>query len=160
MATRIYVKCTSDLIPGEPENRRTTLANIVCRFQLERDFDEDCDGLHSAGQYMVDGTRCHFLVDIGPCGAEEYQLYWYKWDGQNLVRQTATPPLLGYLKNYPFNPSRGKRAYLTDHDLKDRLGEEDFKRLVVNRIEKKRRWGLDLSEADKRFLQDYPDVAL
>ena len=84
MATRVYVKCTSELVPGNPKERRLTMANIMCQYKFGRDFDANCDGFLSLGQYAVDGIKCHFLLDVGPKEAEEYKLSWYIWDGEKL----------------------------------------------------------------------------
>jgi hypothetical protein len=77
MAIRVGVKCLSELIPGDPKDRKHTMANIICQFQFKRDFDANRDGLQSTGQFAVNGERCHFLVDVGPRGAGEYDVYWY-----------------------------------------------------------------------------------
>lgn len=84
MATRILVKCLSDVIPGEAIDRRTTIANIVCQHRFRRDYDNSTDGLHSAGQYMLDHRRCYFLVDIGPRGSKDPGIHSNTWNGEAL----------------------------------------------------------------------------
>lgn len=56
MATRFCVKSLSELIPGNPNDRRSTMANFICQFHFSRDFNASCDGLQSVGQFAVDGT--------------------------------------------------------------------------------------------------------
>ncbi|KAH8910551.1 hypothetical protein BR93DRAFT_964421 [Coniochaeta sp. PMI_546] len=157
MATRVYVTCLSELIPGNATERRTTMANIICEFQFKRDFDKSHDSLQSFGQYAVDGSRCHLLVDVGPPGADEYDLYWYHWDGKQLIERTVTPPLIWHMKKYyPFNPM--PKPLLSDNDLKVRLGEDGYKKIISSRIEQKRKYGIDLSQEDKQFLGEYPNM--
>ncbi|KAK4044771.1 hypothetical protein C8A01DRAFT_42391 [Parachaetomium inaequale] len=51
MATRIIViivQCRSHNIPGEPKERRTTMADIICQHKWHRPFDEAQDRLRSS----------------------------------------------------------------------------------------------------------------
>ncbi|TQV90875.1 hypothetical protein IF1G_10396 [Cordyceps javanica] len=84
MAARILIKCSSETIPGKAFDRRTTIANIACQHRFGRDFDESKDGLHSAGQYMLDHCRCYFLVDVGPRGSQDPDIYYFRWTGKVL----------------------------------------------------------------------------
>ncbi len=84
MATRILVKCSSETIPGEAIDRRTTIANIACQHRFGRDFDKNNDGLHSAGHYTLNQCQCHFLIDIGPRGSQHPEVYYYRWNGEAL----------------------------------------------------------------------------
>ncbi|AEO60363.1 hypothetical protein MYCTH_2309539 [Thermothelomyces thermophilus ATCC 42464] len=54
MATRILVQCHSQDIPGDPKERRTTMANIICKHVWHRPFDEAQDRLQSLGQYRIE----------------------------------------------------------------------------------------------------------
>lgn len=84
MPSRIYVKCWSEQIPGNPYDRRKTMANIMCEHVVGRDFDPSRDYMRSVGMYFVDGSRCQFLIDVGPRGAKEHELLFFVWDGENL----------------------------------------------------------------------------
>jgi hypothetical protein len=71
------------------------------------------------------------------------------------IEQTVTPPLLWHLEKYEFNPLT--KVLLTDSDLKAYWGEEKYKEMITNQIEKKRRWGLPLSRDDEQFLRECPE---
>lgn len=45
MATRIHVKCMSESIPGNATDRRMTMANLICQYNLNRNFDASRDYL-------------------------------------------------------------------------------------------------------------------
>lgn len=68
------------------------------------------------------------------------------------TEQTVTPPVLWQLKQYPFNPPPKPRH--SDDDLRIQLGAEEYNRIVANRIEKKPRWGIQLSPEDNKFLRE------
>lgn len=84
MASRILVKCTSELIPGNPVQRDTEMANIICMHEWDRDFDGHSDTLSSLGQYAVDRVRCYFLLDSGQVEYKDPRITVYSWDGNQL----------------------------------------------------------------------------
>lgn len=84
MASRILVKCSSELIPGNPVYRDKEMAKIICMHEWGRDFDEHSDTLSSLGQYAVDGIRCYFLLDNGPAESKDPKITVYRWDGNRL----------------------------------------------------------------------------
>lgn len=72
----------------------------------------------------------------------------------------VTPPLIWYLtRTYSFNPDPATQKLLTDQELKADCGEEEYRRLVLSRIEQKKRWGLDLSPDDIKVLQSNREEA-
>ncbi|ROT37868.1 hypothetical protein SODALDRAFT_333627 [Sodiomyces alkalinus F11] len=154
MAIRIHVKCMSDSIPGNPADRRMAMANLICQYKLDRDFDASRDYLRSVGQYAVDRVRCQFLLDIGPRASKDPTGWSYKWDGKQFHAREVTPPLIWYLtKTYPFHPDPATQKVLTGKELRTACGEEAYRKLVSSRIKQKQRWGLELSLEDTEFLR-------
>ncbi|KJZ69866.1 hypothetical protein HIM_10740 [Hirsutella minnesotensis 3608] len=160
MATRILVKCSSDTIPGEAIDRRTTIANIVCKHHFGRNFDGNTDGLHSAGQYNFDDRQCYFLIDVGPRGSQNPGIINYVWNGETLSNQRATPPLIRHLtKTYPFNPAPTEVKLLSDEEYRTLYGENAFETLVINRIKAKWKMSKELSAEERHFLDERPELA-
>lgn len=62
---RIFVRCLSHKIPGRPSERTAAIANIVCRYHLQRDMDADRDQISCRGLPELDGTKVKFLLECG-----------------------------------------------------------------------------------------------
>ncbi|KJZ68197.1 hypothetical protein HIM_12415 [Hirsutella minnesotensis 3608] len=159
MASRILVKCTSELIPGNPIHRDTEIANIVCKHEWGRDFDNHSDTLSSLGQYAVDQVRCYFLLDHGPTQSKDPKITVYRWDGNRLNQRPLSPSIIAYLKNIPFRPSRTSDMGLSDDEFLAAHGEEEFGKLLFQRIEQKKRWGYRLLPVELGFLEKHPELA-
>lgn len=84
VATRIVVKSQSQLIPGEPIERRQIMANLICNHEWNRDFDNNQDHFTSLGLYDADDTKCYFLLDNGVGEGQAPELRVYRWDGNRL----------------------------------------------------------------------------
>jgi len=84
MGTRIVVLCYSQAIPGMPDQRSATMANIICQNTWRRDFDKSQDRIRSTGPCVYDDNRCIFVVDNGPLNSQEISVSMYTWDGGKL----------------------------------------------------------------------------
>ncbi|KAH9212188.1 hypothetical protein DL95DRAFT_391838 [Leptodontidium sp. 2 PMI_412] len=139
MATRIFVQCKTDKMPGSDVEQIPLMANAACRKVWNRDFNEnppDNDRLSSFGGWM--NPRCFLLVDNSPVDMP-YTLVKLRWDGQKLVDDLG--PLHPYIRKefetrYQFNPAdRPKANGLTDEQLKEVLEPEEFDKVIKSRDE-------------------------
>jgi hypothetical protein len=74
----------SSLIPGEPKDRRTTMADLVCRHEWGWDFDQSQDNYTSSGMYEANNTKCYFVLDNGVREDQTPTFKVYRWDGHNM----------------------------------------------------------------------------
>ena len=84
MATRIFVQCKTDKMPGKHVEKIPLMANTACLKVWNRDFNENHpngDRLTSFGGWL--NPRCFLLIDNGPVD-EPYNLIRLRWDGQKL----------------------------------------------------------------------------
>ncbi|EQL02413.1 hypothetical protein OCS_01885 [Ophiocordyceps sinensis CO18] len=132
------------------------MANIICRYKWGRVFDSTQDRLQSSGQYAYDGNRCFFLVDNGPPESQDVSLSMYKWDGKQFIKLPLGPQVTNRLRHHPFNAS--PRVGYTDDEFKEKYGEDAYKKLVLGRIEQRRRWGQKLPKNETEFLKRYPEL--
>ncbi|KAJ2896969.1 hypothetical protein MKZ38_005068 [Zalerion maritima] len=158
MATRILVQCHSQDIPGEPNERRTIMANIICQHKWHRAFDKGQDRLQSLGQFCYDQNRVYILLDNGPPNSQDVSTSIYKWNGEQLIETPLNPVFRGFLQKYPFNAERKTSGY-TDEEFKATFGEEKYEAMVLERIRQRRKWGQELLSHEKAFLQDHPELA-
>ncbi|KAH8763818.1 hypothetical protein F5883DRAFT_676636 [Diaporthe sp. PMI_573] len=131
MGTRILVQCYSQAIPGEPNQRSDTMANIICQHKWQRDFDKGQDRLRSTGQYAYDNLRCIFIP--------------------------VSPIVKSHLQHHPFNPANVLPGY-TDEEYREVFGEDKYKLLVMGRILQRRKWGQKLPANEVEFLKNYPEL--
>ncbi|OAA60962.1 hypothetical protein SPI_04986 [Niveomyces insectorum RCEF 264] len=159
MAKRILVQCRSHDIPGEPDERRTTMANIVCEHTWNRPFDKDQDRVQSSGQYRYDQNRVYFLIDNGPLDSRDVSTSVYRWNGKELLAMPLNPVIAGYLQTYPFDGKRNtaSKGY-SDEEYRLKFGEERFQELILERIRQRRKWGQDLLSSEKEFLEKHPEL--
>ncbi|ROT38488.1 hypothetical protein SODALDRAFT_333081 [Sodiomyces alkalinus F11] len=157
MGTRIVIKCRSQNIPGDPNLRPQTMANMVCRRIWNRDFDDTQDRVQSRGIFFHDGTRCFFLVDSGPPDSKEVHTSMYNWDGSCLTELPVSPIITSHLHQYPFNPANKEQGY-TDEEYREKFGDEAFKAMMTERIRQKKRNNLRLFSTEKAFMQANPGL--
>jgi hypothetical protein len=84
MATRVLVKCKSQLIPGDPLYRDKEMAKLICTHIFGRDFDDRSDTFSSLGQFAADDIRLYCMLDSGPKESEKPEITIYRWDGKQL----------------------------------------------------------------------------
>lgn len=66
------------------------------------------------------------------------------------------PQVTNRLRHHPFNAS--PRVGYTDDEFKEKYGEDAYKKLVLGRIEQRRRWGQKLPKNETEFLKRYPEL--
>ncbi|KAH6694386.1 hypothetical protein BKA61DRAFT_258475 [Leptodontidium sp. MPI-SDFR-AT-0119] len=134
MATRIFVMCKTEKMPGSHVEKIPLMANAACRKVWNRDFNGDLpdeDRLATFGGWI--NPRCFLLIDNGPVDMS-YTLVKLRWDGQKLVDDPA--PLHRYIQKefdtkYQFNPAdRPKANGLTDEELKEVLEPHEFDEVI------------------------------
>lgn len=139
MATRVFVMCKTETMPGSDVEKIPFMANAACRKVWNRDFNGDLpakDRLTTFGGWM--NPKCFLLIDNGPVDMS-YTLVKLRWDGQKLVDDPA--PLHWYIQKefetkYQFNPAeRPKANELTDEELEKFLGPQEFAKVIKSRNE-------------------------
>ncbi|CRK11396.1 hypothetical protein BN1723_000899 [Verticillium longisporum] len=138
MAKRIVMKCQSQLIPAEPAGRRNTMANLICKHEWDRDFDDNQDYFTSLGLFDGDNIKCYFLLDNGVSQGQAPEVRVYRWDGNRLDPKTVYPALVNYLKHIPFG-RQPATAGLSDEEYLASYGQLEFDRLVAQRTEQRER---------------------
>ena len=98
MATRIFVQCKTDKMPGSDAQKIPIMANTACQKVWNRDFNEsfpDHDRLTTFGGWM--NPMCFLLIDNGPVD-NEYTVVKLRWTGNELyvLRSIFLP---GYYPN-------------------------------------------------------------
>merc|ERR1711939_1020783 len=96
MATRVFVMCKTETMPGSDVEKIPFMANAACRKVWNRDFNGDLpakDRLTTFGGWM--NPKCFLLIDNGPVDMS-YTLVKLRWDGQKLVDDPA--PLHWYIQ--------------------------------------------------------------
>jgi len=81
MATRIFVRCKTQEMPGSPGEKNSRMANAACQKVWNRDLHEN-DRLTTFGGDF--NSRCMLLIDSGPVDATEYTIVQLLWKGQKL----------------------------------------------------------------------------
>jgi hypothetical protein len=84
MATRIFVQCKTDKMPGSYVEKIPLMANSACQKVWNREFNKilpDNDRLTTFGGWL--NPRCFLLIDNGPV-EKPYTLVKFRWDGQKL----------------------------------------------------------------------------
>jgi len=83
-ATRIFVQCKTDEMPGSYVNKIPLMANAACREVWNRDFNENlpnADRLTTFGGWI--NPKCYLLIDNGPVD-NKYTLVKLRWKGDKL----------------------------------------------------------------------------
>ncbi|KAH9221559.1 hypothetical protein DL95DRAFT_7695 [Leptodontidium sp. 2 PMI_412] len=102
IATRIFVMCKTEKMPGSYVEKIPLMANAACRKVWNRDFNgalPDEDRLTTFGGWM--NPRCFLLIDNGPVDISSYTLVKLRWDGQKLKSlrpNISSTPLIGQRK--------------------------------------------------------------
>jgi len=89
MATRIFVLCKTETMPGSDVQKIPLMANAACRRVWNRDFNRDLpdkDRLTTFGGWM--NPKCFLLIDNGPVDMP-YTVVKLRWDGQKLFVSVA-----------------------------------------------------------------------
>jgi len=89
MATRVFVMCKTETMPGSDVEKIPFMANAACRKVWNRDFNGDLpakDRLTTFGGWM--NPKCFLLIDNGPVDMS-YTLVKLRWDGQKLFVSTT-----------------------------------------------------------------------
>lgn len=58
-----------------------------------------------------------------------------------------------------FRPQRTNSVGLSDDEFLATHGEDEFEKLLLQRIEQKKRWGYRLLPVELRFLEKHPKLA-
>ncbi|PVH71250.1 hypothetical protein DL98DRAFT_110717 [Cadophora sp. DSE1049] len=133
MATRIFVMCKTETMPGSDVEKIPLMANAACQKVWNRDFNGDPpdeDRLTSFGGWM--NPKCFLLIDNGPVDMS-YTLVKLRWNGQKLLDDPT--PLHWYIQkefdtNYQFNPKDRPKNGLTDEELEELLGPHKFAEVI------------------------------
>ncbi|EPE02384.1 hypothetical protein F503_03969 [Ophiostoma piceae UAMH 11346] len=158
MATRILVQCRSQTIPGEPENRRATMANVICNFKWKRLFDKDQDRIRSYGQFRYGNDRVYVLIDNGELDSQDISTSVYRWDGKELISMPLNATITSFLQKYPFDSTGTTSRGYTDEEYKANVGTGRFNEVIIERIRRRRQWGQELLSSEEAFLKDHPEL--
>jgi hypothetical protein len=69
----------------------------------------------------------------------------------------VSPIVKAHLQQYPFNPANKQRGY-TDEEYRETFGEEQFKAMMTERIQQKKKFNLKPNASEKEFIQTYPGL--
>jgi hypothetical protein len=84
MATRIFIQCKTDSMPGSYAQKIPLMADAACQKAWNRNFNEshpNYDRLTTFGGWM--NPMCFLLIDNGAVD-EEYTLIKFRWKGNKL----------------------------------------------------------------------------
>lgn len=69
----------------------------------------------------------------------------------------VSPLVRTHLQHYPFNPAHKERGY-SDEEYREVFGEEEYKIMMAERIQQKRKYKLKLFPTEEAFVQTYPGL--
>lgn len=60
------------------------MADLICRHEWGRNFDQSQDNYTSSGMYQANNTKCYFVLDNGVQEDQAPTFKVYRWDGHNM----------------------------------------------------------------------------
>lgn len=85
---RIVVHCLSHMIPGPRFKRITTMGNLICQHQFQRDMISGKDTIKVMGLQDIDGKKVRFHVESGTIPSvsalKDVPILAFKWTGDRL----------------------------------------------------------------------------